>query len=63
MQQLLHRITVDTLGRGLMDVSGQLRAWVGAQGIGTGLLTIWCRHTSASLLMQGTHSAKTAGGC
>ena len=26
--------------------------WVKAQGIQTGLLTIWCRHTSASLLVQ-----------
>ena len=25
---------------------------VAAQGIGTGLLTLWCRHTSASLLVQ-----------
>jgi secondary thiamine-phosphate synthase enzyme len=26
--------------------------WVGQQGIGAGLLTLWCRHTSASLTVQ-----------
>jgi len=29
-----------------------IRNWVGQQGIDTGLLTIWCRHTSASLIVQ-----------
>jgi secondary thiamine-phosphate synthase enzyme len=27
-------------------------AWVAEQGLATGLLTIFCRHTSASLLIQ-----------
>lgn len=35
-----------------MEVTGAVRRWTAAQGIGTGLLTIWCRHTSASLLVQ-----------
>jgi len=29
-----------------------VRRWVAAQSIATGLLTIYCRHTSASLLIQ-----------
>lgn len=52
LRQALHRLVVPTPGRGLVEVTGQVRAWVEAQGIGTGLLTIWCRHTSASLLVQ-----------
>ncbi|MBL6456120.1 YjbQ family protein [Belnapia sp. T6] len=52
MEQRLHRIEVETRGRGLVDITGQVCRWAGAQGIGTGLLTIWCRHTSASLLVQ-----------
>jgi secondary thiamine-phosphate synthase enzyme len=52
MDQYLHRVAVDTRGRGLVDVTGRICRWVRAQGIGTGLLTIWCRHTSASLLVQ-----------
>lgn len=52
MQQRLHRIVVATRGRGLRDVTPEIRAWAEAQGFATGLLTIWCRHTSASLLVQ-----------
>ncbi len=52
MEQRLHRIEVATRGRGLVEVSGEVLRWVAAQGIATGLLTVWCRHTSASLLVQ-----------
>jgi secondary thiamine-phosphate synthase enzyme len=52
MEQRQHRIEVSTRGRGLVEVTGDVCAWVAAEGIGTGLLTIWCRHTSASLLVQ-----------
>lgn len=52
MEQRTHRIEVATRGRGLVAVTAPVLAWVAAQGIGTGLLTIWCRHTSASLLVQ-----------
>jgi secondary thiamine-phosphate synthase enzyme len=52
MEQALHRLTVDTDGQGLVAISDPVCRWVAAQRIGTGLLTIWCRHTSASLLVQ-----------
>ncbi|HSU06490.1 MAG TPA: secondary thiamine-phosphate synthase enzyme YjbQ [Acetobacteraceae bacterium] len=52
MKQALHRIAIDTLGRTFTDVTPDLSRWVGAQGMATGLLTVWCRHTSASLLVQ-----------
>lgn len=52
MRQALHRITVSTRGAGLVGISEPVLRWVAEQGIGTGLLTIWCRHTSASLLVQ-----------
>ncbi len=41
-----------TRGRGLVEITGQVLRWTAAQGFGTGLLTIWCRHTSASLVVQ-----------
>lgn len=34
------------------DISDQVRGWVARQGIDSGLLTLFCRHTSASLLIQ-----------
>jgi secondary thiamine-phosphate synthase enzyme len=52
MRQALHRLTVATSGQGLVDVTDRVSCWVEAQAIQTGLLTIWCRHTSASLLVQ-----------
>jgi len=52
MEQATRSITVVTPGRGLIDITGQVAAFVGGQSIATGLLTIFCRHTSASLLIQ-----------
>jgi secondary thiamine-phosphate synthase enzyme len=52
MRQILHRLAVATQGQGLVDITAPIRDWVAAQSTGTGLLTVWCRHTSASLLVQ-----------
>ncbi|MGB7125726.1 MAG: secondary thiamine-phosphate synthase enzyme YjbQ [Methylovirgula sp.] len=52
MRQSLHRLHVATQGKGLVDITEPIRAWLGTQAIATGLLTIFCRHTSASLLIQ-----------
>jgi secondary thiamine-phosphate synthase enzyme len=52
MKQALHRISVDTRGRGLVEVTEPVRRWIAGQSIATGLLTVFCRHTSASLLIQ-----------
>ena len=52
MRQALHRLEVRTAGRGLTDITAPVLRWVAEQGIGTGLLRLWCRHTSASLLVQ-----------
>jgi secondary thiamine-phosphate synthase enzyme len=52
MKQEVHTIHAATMGQGLYDVTQPIRAWAGQQGIDTGLLTVWCRHTSASLIVQ-----------
>ncbi len=52
MRQAVHRISVDTAGRTFTDVTAALGEWIGGEGIVTGLLTVWCRHTSASLVVQ-----------
>ena len=36
----------------MVGITGEVLAWTGAQGIETGLLTLWCCHTSASLTVQ-----------
>jgi secondary thiamine-phosphate synthase enzyme len=52
MKQAIHTLHVPTAGQALYDITRPIRAWVQDQGIGTGLLTVWCRHTSASLIVQ-----------
>jgi secondary thiamine-phosphate synthase enzyme len=50
--QAVDLLEVRTPGRGFTDLSARLQDWVAGQGIRTGLLTLWCRHTSASLVVQ-----------
>jgi secondary thiamine-phosphate synthase enzyme len=45
-------LEIDTAGRGLTEVTRQVARWVEGTGIATGLLTLFIRHTSASLLVQ-----------
>lgn len=52
MHQNFHEITVSTRGKGLYAITPPVRAWVQASGIRQGLLTLYIRHTSASLLIQ-----------
>lgn len=52
MRQALHRISVSTKGKGLVEITSEVKRWVAEQNISAGLLTVYCRHTSASLLIQ-----------
>ncbi|MBN9526328.1 MAG: YjbQ family protein [Alphaproteobacteria bacterium] len=52
MRQALHQLTVPTRGRGLVEITAAIVDWTAGNGITTGLLTVFCRHTSASLLIQ-----------
>lgn len=52
MRQAGHILTVRTPGKSLVDITREVSAWAGGQGMTTGLLTLFCRHTSASLLIQ-----------
>jgi secondary thiamine-phosphate synthase enzyme len=52
MRQVKHHLIVATDGQRLHDITDRVRAWVGEQAIGQGLLTLYLHHTSASLLIQ-----------
>jgi len=52
MRQRFHEITVPTHGKGLYAFTPQVRDWVQTSDIRQGLLTLYIRHTSASLLIQ-----------
>jgi secondary thiamine-phosphate synthase enzyme len=45
-------LSVDTRGRGLVEVTGPVRDFVRESGIETGLCVVFCAHTSCSLLIQ-----------
>jgi secondary thiamine-phosphate synthase enzyme len=52
LRQHTTTLSVMTPGRGLTDITADVRRWAEAQGARTGLLTLWLQHTSASLLVQ-----------
>lgn len=52
MKQAVQEITVETRGQGLYDITDTVSQWAKGCGVTTGLLTVFCRHTSASLLIQ-----------
>jgi secondary thiamine-phosphate synthase enzyme len=52
MRQASQTITVPTPGRGLFEITAPVLRWTAEQQITTGLLTLFIRHTSASLLIQ-----------
>ena len=52
MRNVAATLRFRTRGSGLMEITGEVRAWLESQGVTTGLLTLFCRHTSASLLIQ-----------
>ena len=52
MHQASHQLSVATRGRGLYDVTPDIAAWLAGQAVREGLLTLFLRHTSASLVVQ-----------
>lgn len=51
-RQAQARLVVQTSGPGFIEVTAQTVRWLAGTGIGHGLLTLFCRHTSASLAIQ-----------
>ena len=52
MQQFTHRLQVETRGKGLYEITGEIARWLTGRKLGTGLLTVFVQHTSASLVIQ-----------
>jgi thiamine phosphate synthase YjbQ (UPF0047 family) len=57
MRQTFHRISVATRGKGLYAITDDVRAWLARENASDGLLSLFCRHTSASLLIY-VHDAE-----
>lgn len=52
MNQYQSQFEVDTAGQGLYPITGAVEAFTQGTGIETGQVTVFCRHTSASLTIQ-----------
>ena len=52
MQQAVDRLTIPTQGQGLYEFTRAVRQFVTDADVATGLLTVYVRHTSCSLLIQ-----------
>lgn len=47
MKQAQGSLSFKTAGQGLGEVTQEIARWVREQGIGTGMLSVYIRHTSA----------------
>lgn len=52
MTQAQHIITVQAPRQGLLEITGEIAPWIARQEVASGLLTLYLRHTSASLVIQ-----------
>ena len=52
IEQEHHRLTIATNGPGFTDITDQVVDWLATSGVVDGLLTLFIRHTSASLVIQ-----------
>ena len=52
MRQTSVLLSIKTERQGLVEITDRIIEWTEAQGMQAGLLTVFCRHTSASLLIQ-----------
>ncbi len=52
MRQFTDILVIPTRGRGLVEITPNVLDWLKRHAVQTGLLTLFCRHTSAGLLIQ-----------
>jgi secondary thiamine-phosphate synthase enzyme len=50
--QYIGEVNLRTRGKGLYDITGEVAQWVARHECSIALLTLFCRHTSASLTIQ-----------
>ena len=52
MRQVSHQFSTSTKGKGLYNITREIKSWIIQQKISTGLLTVFIPHTSASIVIQ-----------
>jgi secondary thiamine-phosphate synthase enzyme len=58
MRQATTILSITTRRRGLLEITKDIHPWLERQSVVAGLLTLFCRHTSASLLIQENAAAE-----
>ena len=58
MRQATTSLEFATRRQGLLEITGEVERWTSDQAMAEGLLTLFCRHTSASLLIQENAAAE-----
>lgn len=61
MRQAATTFTLQSAGQGLHEFTRIVADWVAEQEMETGLLTLFCRHTSASLCIQENAAPEVRG--
>ena len=61
MIQSVTTLEIPTQGRALVEITREVAGWAREQAMDTGLLTVFCRHTSASLLIQENAAREVRG--
>lgn len=61
MRQSATELVIASPGQGLHEITRDVVRWVEQQGMSTGLLTVFCRHTSASLCIQENAAPEVRG--
>jgi secondary thiamine-phosphate synthase enzyme len=61
LRQAATSLAISTTGRSLVEITREVAGWVRDQAVDTGLLTVFCRHTSASLLIQENAAREVPG--
>ncbi|MXO66604.1 secondary thiamine-phosphate synthase enzyme YjbQ [Altericroceibacterium endophyticum] len=61
MRQIHTTLTIATQGQSLNECTHEIADWLGDSGISDGLLTIFCQHTSASLLINENAAREVPG--
>lgn len=52
MRQAHTILQIQSPGRAFVDITADVKRWTSGSGVANGLLTVYIRHTSASLLIQ-----------
>ena len=52
VRQTSHMFSTSTKGKGLYNITSEIKVWVSQQKFVTGLLTVFVPHTSASIVIQ-----------